>query len=354
MNAATGVPPRPLVVLTLAVLALHGLGMRWALDPKPPVLQPAALQVRAIEPAAGPAPQPVPSPVLAPVREGTPAVAMPVTTARAHRPAGAGLRPSAAPAAAPGPTPAPAAHVDSADPADGAATKALPPEALSAPVPPEPPIPIALPAPARWHYAVTGRRRGLAIAGGIAELDWRHDGRSYQATLQVTAAPLPARTQRSDGDLGPDGLAPRRFSDRLRGEQATHFDRARGRIVFSSNRPDAPLPAGAQDRLSVLLQLAALVAADPGRFVPGAVVALPTATTREAGTWPFRVEGTEDLLLPAGRFTALKLVRPPRHEYDVRLEVWLVPGRDYGPVRLRLTAPHGDWLDLQGSGTDKG
>ncbi|WP_332812938.1 DUF3108 domain-containing protein, partial [Ramlibacter sp.] len=240
-----------------------------------------------------------------------------------------------------------------------APARALPPE-IAAPATPSAgppagaaPLAIVLPAPARWRYTVTARRRGQTVAGE-AELDWRHDGRSYEAVLRVTAPPLPARTQRSSGELGPEGLAPLRFSERLRGEQATHFDRGRGRIVFSGNQPEAPLPPGAQDRLSVLLQLAALVAGDPARFVPGATVTLATATTREAGDWPFRVEGAEELALPAGRLTALKLVRAPRHEYDVRLEVWLVPGRDYGPVRLRLTAPHGDWLDLQGSGTDKG
>ena len=36
-----------------------------------------------------------------------------------------------------------------------------------------------------------------------------------------------------------------------------------GRISFSNNAPDAALQAGAQDRLSVLLQLGAMLAADP-------------------------------------------------------------------------------------------
>jgi hypothetical protein len=171
--------------------------------------------------------------------------------------------------------------------------------------------------------------------------------------LQVQVPPLPARLQRSVGALTGDGLAPTRYADRTRGEQATHFERGPGRIVFSSNRPDVPLQPGAQDRVSVLVQLAALAAADPARLATGTVVALQTAGTRDAERWDFVVDGPEDLALPGGAVSAVKLTRAPQREYDLRLELWLGPGPDYAPVRLRLTPPNGDWLDMQWSGTDK-
>ncbi len=345
MNAAPGVPLRPLGVLTLAVLALHALAL-WVTPSRVlPVLHPAPLAVRTIEPPAS-------APATAALAPAPPEA---VTPALASAPAFRTRRPDAASPRAPARQEVASAAADALATVQLQGPEAEAPAAssfTSLPVSATP-MPVVLPAPARWRYAVTARRRGLAVAGE-AQLDWRHDGRSYEAVLQVSAPPLPARIQRSTGDLGPEGLAPLRFSERLRGEQAAHFDRVRGRIVFSGNQPEAALPAGAQDRLSVLLQLAALVAGDPARFVPGATVTLATVTTRETGDGPFRVEGREELALPAGPITTLKLVRPPRHEYDVRLEVWLVPGRDYGPVRLRLTAPNGDWLDLQGSGTDKG
>jgi hypothetical protein len=103
----------------------------------------------------------------------------------------------------------------------------------------------------------------------------------------------------------------------------------------------------------VLLQLAALAAADPARLTEGTVVSLQTAGTREADRWDFTVDGSEDLALPGGAVRAVKLTRAPQREYDLRLELWLGPGPDYAPVRLRLTPPNGDWLDLQWSGTDK-
>ena len=50
----------------------------------------------------------------------------------------------------------------------------------------------------------------------------------------------------------------------------------------------------------------------------------------------------------------LKLTRNPRKEFDIKVELWLAPGMDYVPVRLRLTQPNGDWLDQQWSSTDRG
>lgn len=349
MNAGAGVPVRPLAVLALAVLALHALVLWMAPGTAPPTLRAAPWQLRTIEPEHPAVPadrQPARSqtPAIAPPAR---AVAAPTATAPVGRPA----------ATVPRPVPAePARHATpQAPPADDAGTAAGGADAPATARVQGAPLPgtLALPGPATWRYAVTASRRGQVVTGQ-AQLAWRHDGRSYDAVLQVSAPPLPLRIQRSTGELGPDGLLPVRFSEHLRGEQAAHFDRERGRIVFSGNRPDAALQPGAQDRLGVLLQLAALVAGDPARFAPGTTVVLQTATAREAVDWPFRVSGLEQLALPAGPVAALRLVRAPRHEWDPRIEVWLVPGPDYGPVRLRLTAPNGDWLDLQGSGTDKG
>ena len=81
---------------------------------------------------------------------------------------------------------------------------------------------------------------------------------------------------------------------------------------------------------------------------------LPTATTREAEPWNFEVEGEESLDLPGGTVLALKLLRRPRREFDQRIELWLAPGQDYAPVRVRLTQPNGDTLDQRWSSTDKG
>lgn len=308
----------PLAALTLAVLAAHLLALRAV----PGVLRlapasAAALQVRTIAPAAV---------VQEPDRPAVRVQPRPVAPEK--------IAPAPLPAPQPPPVPA-AATVEAASP------------------PPPPAATLAVPGSARWRYQVQARYRGFTVAGQ-AELLWRHDGSNYEARLETSAPMLPARIQRSTGRITAEGLAPLRFSDRARSEEAAHFDREAGKVMFSTNRPEAALLPGAQDRLSVLLQLGALIAGDPARFGPGTDITVQTAGTREADLWLFTVEGEEELALAGGAVRGLKLTRLPRKEFDQKLELWLGPGLDYAPVRLRLTQPNGDWLDLQWSATDKG
>ncbi|MDB5752796.1 MAG: hypothetical protein JWP65_3217, partial [Ramlibacter sp.] len=212
---------------------------------------------------------------------------------------------------------------------------------------------VLVPPSARFHYDVAVAAKGFSLRGR-GELEWRNDGRQYEARLEISTPILPSRIQRSNGRITEQGLAPAYFSDKSRSEQATHFDRERKRVIFSNNRPPADLVAGLQDRLSVLLQLAAMVAGQPANFPPGTDIVIPTASTRETEDWTFEVEGEENLQLPGGAVRALKLHRKPRKEYDQRLELWLAPRMDYAPVRVRLTNPNGDAVDQRWSSTDKG
>ena len=210
----------------------------------------------------------------------------------------------------------------------------------------------SIPAAARLHYQVTAAVRQLRLQGD-GELVWHHYGTSYDAQLVISSPLLPSRIQHSTGLITAEGLAPVRFSDKARSEEATHFLRDQGKVTFSSNRPDAPLVAGTQDRLSVMLQLGAMVGGAPARFPAGTVISIPTASTREAEPWLFTVEGEETLELPGGKVPALRLIRNPRREFDQKVELWLAPGMDYVPVRLRLTQANGDWVDQQWSSTDR-
>jgi len=211
---------------------------------------------------------------------------------------------------------------------------------------------VAIPGPVRLKYAVNGQSRGQAWSRD-GQLTWRHDGDQYEALLESPGASPGTRTQHSAGRITAGGLAPLRFSDRNRSEQATHFQRDSGTLVFSNNAPQQPLPAGAQDRLSVFLQLAAMLAAEPGRFPVGAAISVQTVGTRDAQPWLFTVQADEALDLPGGRVATRKLVREPRGEYEIRIELWLGTGMDYVPVRIRLTQPNGDFVDQQWSSTDR-
>jgi len=189
---------------------------------------------------------------------------------------------------------------------------------------------------------------------GEGELLWRNDGHDYEAKLEVRSPLVRTRTQTSTGRVTAQGLEPLRFADKNRSEQAAHFQRDKGVVSFSGNKPDAPLLAGAQDRLSVMLQLGAMIGGAPQKFPPNTEIAVQTADTQEAQGWTFTVEGMEQLRLPGGNVAALKLIRNPRKEFDQKVELWLAPGMDYVPVRLRLTQPNGDSVDQQWSSTDRG
>jgi hypothetical protein len=176
------------------------------------------------------------------------------------------------------------------------------------------------------------------------ELLWQHDDASYNARLVFNAFGQ-ARVQTSRGQITSQGLAPIRFSDKYRSEVAAHFNREQGKVTFSANTPDVPLLAGAQDRLSILVQLAALVGSAPNRYPPATTITIQTIGPRAADIWLFTVGETETLNLPGGEQATLKLVRNPREEFDQKVELWLAPALGYLPARVRITEPNGDFVD---------
>lgn len=247
---------------------------------------------------------------------------------------------SAAPAA-----PAPAV----AQPAPDTPT-ATPPFALADPPPQtvQRPVPLAfnpqnLSASVRLNYVVKTSKIPFPLSG---ELLWRNQGAEYSARLRYSALGQ-TRMQTSQGRITPTGLAPERFADRYRSEVAAHFDYVQGKVSFSANTPDAELLPGAQDRLSVLVQLGALVASKPERYRPDATVSVQTVGPRSAEVWLFTVIQSETLDLPGGSVQGLKLERSPRQPYDQKVEVWLSPQLGYLPARVRISEANGDNIDQQ-------
>lgn len=331
-------PLRVLLPLLLAVLLAHalllgllplGVGGGWQGGVKP------ALQVRQIV---------VPAPAAAEPAPAAPAVA------------------AALPEVAPPPPPAPAASqplppVAAIEPAVSAASaaSAAEPAITTAAAPPPPPAPPAsegggeavpvyatrMPAAVRLRYDL---KRG-ALAGN-GELAWQPADGRYLLTMEGSAFSINVLNWRSEGGFDAAGIAPERFVDRRRGRdvRAANFQRDKGLITFSGPQVEYPLHPGAQDRLSWMLQLAAIVAADPPKYGPGARISLFVAGARgDADVWTFSVEASESLDLPVGPVAnALRLRREPRKPYDTLGEVWLDPARTYLPVRVRLSVPQAD------------
>jgi hypothetical protein len=210
----------------------------------------------------------------------------------------------------------------------------------------------ALPPSRLLRYDLTGQEKGLTYYAS-GELNWQHNDQAYALALSVKAFLVGSRHWRSVGDITAAGLAPRRFSDSWRGERASHFDREKNRIVFSGNAPEVPLIAGAQDQISLYVQLAAAMAGSPERFTPGARVQIQTVTLRDALPWLLTFEQTETLSVDGQSTNTVKWVCQPRNRFDAKVEFWVSAQHDWLPVRIRITQVSGSFIDLNLRGTDK-
>ncbi len=205
---------------------------------------------------------------------------------------------------------------------------------------------MSLPPSTQLAYTMTGNAKGLTYHAN-ATLVWNNAGSQYDARMTVSALFLGSRSMTSTGQVGADGLAPTRFSDKSRTEVAAHFEPEKGQITFSANTPSMPWTQGAQDRVSVFMQLGGMLAGDPAAFPQGSTISVYTVGPRDAETWTFAVEATETLQLPYGELSTLKLSRQPRREFDQKVEIWYAPSLGYLPVRNRITQANGDFIDQQ-------
>lgn len=142
------------------------------------------------------------------------------------------------------------------------------PTTLAAASPPTKPLPAkavrnyVFPPPARLKYTITGEVKGFPYHVN-GELTWMQDGATYDARMEISHFLLGSRVQTSTGQLTAQGLEPTRFGDKVKSEVAAHFERDKGQISFSANTPSAPLLAGAQDQLSIFMQVASMLGVTP-------------------------------------------------------------------------------------------
>jgi hypothetical protein len=184
---------------------------------------------------------------------------------------------------------------------------------------------------------------------GTGDLQWRPAHGGYEARLEGKVAGFKVLTWTSQGGFDAAGLAPVRFTDqRMRkSAQAANFQRQAGKITYSGNEAEFPLLQGAQDRLSWMIQIAAVAEADPRRLATGQRVSMFVSGAKgDADVWSFRVEGPEDVSTGDQTVRAVKLLREPRKAHDTRVEVWLAPSLHHLPVQARLTS-EGSTLQLR-------
>ena len=193
-------------------------------------------------------------------------------------------------------------------------------------------------------YQVSSNRFPFRLTG---ELLWQRQDARYQARLGYSLLGQ-ERRQTSSGLIGPVGLVPLRFTDYSGGKDlVVVFDQARQEAKLPKRAAVIALLVGAQDRLSVLLQLGALVASQTDAIKPGHSVSMQTIGASGDGVWRWTFLLHENLRLPGGTQATLKWVRQPMTPAGQQLEVWLAPALSYLPARIRITEPDGAYVDQQ-------
>ncbi|QCB47174.1 DUF3108 domain-containing protein [Hydrogenophaga sp. PAMC20947] len=232
------------------------------------------------------------------------------------------------------------------EPGDNTTAKAAPSasdEASSGPAAAAPLPPARLPPSANLSYGVAGQIKGLNYQAG-GELRWRQDGSTYEARQEVSVFLLGSIVQTSTGQVNAAGLAPDRFSDKRRKEKSAEFDRKTQSIRYSNNARVDTLLAGAQDQVSISLQLGGLLNANP-QYTEGQTLSLPVSGASSTETWSFDIGPEATLDLPAGPLLTRVLTRQPRHKGDKTVQIWLAPTLENLPVRIRISESNGDFLD---------
>ena len=222
--------------------------------------------------------------------------------------------------------------------------------------PPAEPAPPPVPAPRRYKVDVPPPATiTMDVArvdadgtrwSGEAQLLWTVHDDSYriefEAGIRIVFTRVNLAVLTSEGALGATGFMPVQMTEKRRGRAltATHFDWSHDKITFSSSQKTAPLTAGAQDKASVPLQLAAIARGDPGQL--SGDIDIQVGEDRDAVMFRFVVVGQEEIDTKLGKLQTVHLSRPPKEgSYRSRLDVWLAPGRGWYPVQIRNTEANG-------------
>ena len=174
---------------------------------------------------------------------------------------------------------------------------------------------------------------------------WQRDMSRYQAQLDYSLLGR-RRSQSSEGRIGALALMPERFVDHKGKDLTVVFAQAGGEATLP-NGEQVSLQAGAQDRLSIILNLSALVASHPQAFSPGHRLTQQAVGAGGVTVWTWTHRGIEELTLPGGTLTAQRWVREARESGDQGLEVWISQTLGYLPARIRITKSNGDQIDQQ-------
>lgn len=175
---------------------------------------------------------------------------------------------------------------------------------------------------------------------------WRFDGKHYQLVVSMPLPFVGTFSYTSEGGIDAYGLAPERYIEQ-RGRRSTEVSTfvrgpATPHAEFTRTAKTVPLPPGAQDRFSVIMQLAGLLRADPERYRAGVAQDFFVVDDDSGETWTMVMVGTETLVSAGQALEATHFTRAPRREGDRRrVDIWFARTLDGMPVRFVQTEPNG-------------
>ncbi|MBN3760110.1 DUF3108 domain-containing protein [Burkholderia sp. Ac-20365] len=180
-------------------------------------------------------------------------------------------------------------------------------------------------------------------------IHWSSDGHSYDMVVSVPLPFIGTFSYSSHGHVDAFGLAPDQYIEKRgrRGEDVTSFHRDTKQIGFTRTPNTLPLQDGAQDRFSMVMQLASLVRGDPDAYQPGVTRQFFVTDNDSGEIWPIETIGDESVRTDQGIIEARHFMRLPRREGDRRrIDVWLAPSLGWLPARLVQTEPNGTQIEL--------
>jgi hypothetical protein len=197
-----------------------------------------------------------------------------------------------------------------------------------------------LPPSADLSYSIKARQKGIALAGE-ALTSWRAGDGKYSVSSDTRASILGKILEnRSEGLIDDHGIAPLTFTEKRfrKAPYTVTFERDSKTIRFTEGKETYPLKGGEQDRGSAPWQLAAVARAAPEKFVPGSEWRFFVAGRRDAEPWVFKVVKQEKVRTGLGDLDTVHLVKAPSADArDQQLDIWLAPGHEWYPVRLRFS-----------------
>ncbi len=192
-------------------------------------------------------------------------------------------------------------------------------------------------------------RNGVHIA--VLQESFEKTGATYRVVSDSTpvgVAALFLRTRikiESTGAVTASGLRPERFEygrldDSSKNVSAT-FDWRAGelRMTFDGRKEMAQLPAGTQDRLSLLYHF---------MFMPFDKLKLatfPMTNGKKIQLYRYQVTGREQLETRIGKMDTVHLVKQREAGDSNQIEVWLARERDFMPVRVLIVERDGTKFD---------